>query len=37
MCPHLVDGICSRLHTNISEDAILGVEELAKALKEEHV
>lgn len=37
MCPHLIDGVSSGLHTNISQDAVLWVEEFAEALKEEHV
>lgn len=37
MCPHLIDGICPGLHADVREDAVLWVEELAEALKEEHV
>jgi len=37
VCPHFVDGILLGLDTNVSEDAVLRVEQFAKALEEQHV
>lgn len=37
MGPHFIDGVLLWLDTDVSKDTVLRIEELAKALKEEHM
>ena len=37
MRPHFVDGVLPGLDPHVGEDAVLGVKELAEALKKQHV